>query len=96
MSSPAMELISTPDQRNVKALTVSQSCRPSQLGITFMADTVKAALSPQAIHAINCYTKLIQAEQAVKQANMRLNDALVRMPDGDMVDYYLATKEKLS
>jgi hypothetical protein len=50
----------------------------------------KATLSPQAGHAIACYRRLAEAEQKASQANKNLNNALARMTDGDMADYYLA------
>ena len=50
----------------------------------------KATLSPQASHAITCYKRLMLAERKVFQANKNLNNALARMTDGDMADYFLA------
>jgi hypothetical protein len=46
--------------------------------------------SPQVLHAIECQRKLQAAQFRLDQANKALNNALVRMSDTDMIEFYLA------
>jgi hypothetical protein len=48
-------------------------------------------LSAQVRHALDCHKKLEAAQRQLDRANRELNNAMVRIPDADMVDYYLAT-----